>query len=108
MFVQERIRAVMSRQARRAYKRAQARKRQRKKQINALSKRDISKRAFQVAFASTLMAVKDIHPELAPDLPKITARINDILAEVATVGNKEYEMFCTLVQDEFSIKLRGI
>ena len=98
----------MSRQARRAYKRAQAKRRQRKKQINALSKKEISKRAFQVAFASTLMAVKDTHPDIAPDLPQITARINEILAEVATVGNKEYEMFCDLVQDEFSIKLKGI
>ena len=98
----------MSRQARRAYKRAQAKRRQRKKQVNALSKKEISKRAFQVAFASTLMAVKDVHPEVKHNLPQITARINEILAEVGTVGNKEYDMFCDLVQDEFKIRLKGI
>ena len=98
----------MSRQARRAYKRAQAKRRQRKKQVNALSKKEISKRAFQVAFASTLMAVKDVHPEVKQNLPQITARINEILAEVGTVGNKEYDMFCDLVQDEFKIRLKGI
>lgn len=98
----------MSRQERRALKRAQAKMRKRKKKAADLSRKEISQRTFQVAFASVLMAVHDLYPETKVNLPQLTKRINEILAEVGTVGNKEYELYCAIVQDEFNIRLKGI
>ena len=98
----------MSRQERRALKRAQVKARKRKRKAADLSRKEISQRAFQVAFASVLMAVHDLYPETKVNLPQLTKRINEILAEVGTVGNKEYELYCAIVQDEFNIRLKGV
>lgn len=98
----------MARKQRRANERKRKREERRKKKFNtALTPRQASDTATQVIYAVMLMAVKDVYG-IDVHSQELRTRINEILHEFNTIGNKELSILMQVVKDEFKFKLKGL
>ena len=71
-------------------------------------KKRISDLAFRISFSTLLMAIRDLYPEVDIDTQKVIWRMNDILNEFNTVGNRQVDMLMDVVKDEFEVNVRKL
>jgi len=79
-----------------------------KRMLTKYEKRKTSDLSFRISFSVTLMAFKDLYPEVDFDMTKIIHRVNDILSEFVTIGNKELDMLLEVCKDEFEVNIKGL
>ena len=70
--------------------------------------RRATNKAFRLTFAVTLLAMRDLYPEVDIDMKQLTARIKSMLNEFNTIGYEEINVLCAVVQEEFEIDLRKL
>lgn len=98
-------------QKRRAKRLEKKKKRTATKQYRGLEKREkkhVSDIAFRISFSATLMAMKDLYPEVDFDMVLLTHRVNSILNEFVAIGNEELEVLMEVCKDEFDINVKGL
>lgn len=101
----------MNKKEKKRIKRMKKKARDKTKQVRMLTKKEkrrTSDLAFRISFSATLMAFKDLYPEVDVDMIQLTNRINDILGEFASIGNKELDVLLEVCKDEFQVDIRGL
>lgn len=101
----------MNRKEKRRLKRQKKKQRTATKEVRMMERREqkrISDLAFGISFASTLMAIRDLNPDIKIEVADVTARMHSILNEFNTIGNKELDMFVEVCKEEFDTDLKKL
>ena len=102
---------MMNKKERKRIKRKIKKSRNRTKEERMQKRREqkrISDLAFGISFASTLMAIRDLNPDIKIEVADVTARMHSILNEFNTIGNKELDMFVEVCKEEFDTDLKKL